>query len=76
MKKRAILLFSTLLCMFVFMSCSNEQPVHMEMDNENSNLVSIDDALSNADEMFRQVYGQTRSDRKAARGFDRVILLL
>lgn len=66
MKKQAILLFSTLMCMFAFMSCSNEQPVHLEMDNENSNLVSIDDALSNADEMFRQVYGQTRSDRKAA----------
>lgn len=43
------------MCMFAFMSCSNEQPVHLEMDNENSNLVSIDDALSNADEMFRQV---------------------
>ncbi|MDE6393349.1 MAG: C10 family peptidase [Muribaculaceae bacterium] len=66
MKKRAILLFSTLMCVFAFMSCSNEQPVHLEMNNENSNLVSIDDALSNADEMFRQVYGQTRSDRKAA----------
>ncbi len=32
MKKQAILLFSTLMCMFAFMSCSNEQPVHLEMD--------------------------------------------
>lgn len=31
MKKQAILLFSTLMCMFAFMSCSNEQPVHLEM---------------------------------------------
>ena len=64
MRNLRIRLLPLIVLMFAFVSCDNEKGITYEPEVENSELVSINDALTRADAMFSQVYGETRSDRE------------
>ena len=64
MRKRMIRLLSLFAAAFAFVSCDSEQGIKLEKGNDNTNLVSIEEAMANADAMYSKVYGGTRSGRK------------
>lgn len=64
MRKRMIRLLSLFAAAFAFVSCDSEQGIKLEKGNDNPNLVSIEEAMANADAMYSKVYGGTRSGRK------------
>lgn len=64
MRKRMIRLLSLFAAAFAFVSCDSEQGIKLEKGNDNPNLVSIEEAMADADAMYSKVYGGTRSGRK------------